>query len=108
VRISPDLDARLKAAAEERGVSVNVLMTAAFEGYLRRLVPSSSCFSATRRIRFAEATMRLCDPATEPGSPDATVVHEWEASVGFYMKLGSPADGSSCSARSGSSTSSRT
>ncbi|HEX8581757.1 MAG TPA: toxin-antitoxin system HicB family antitoxin [Acidimicrobiales bacterium] len=39
LRISPDLDARLKAAARERGVSVNLLMTSALEDYLRRLVP---------------------------------------------------------------------
>lgn len=39
VRISPDLDERLKRAARERGVSVNLLMTSAFEDYLARLVP---------------------------------------------------------------------
>ena len=39
LRISPDLDQRLKAAARERGVSVNLLMNAALEDYLRRLVP---------------------------------------------------------------------
>lgn len=39
VRIAPDLDARLKKAAAERGVSVNVLMTAALEDYLDRLLP---------------------------------------------------------------------
>jgi|EndMetStandDraft_8_1072994.scaffolds.fasta_scaffold1000284_2 predicted HicB family RNase H-like nuclease len=39
VRISPDLDERLKAAARERGVSVNLLMSAALEDYLDRLLP---------------------------------------------------------------------
>lgn len=39
VRISPDLDLRLKAAARERGVSVNLLMNAALDDYLGRLVP---------------------------------------------------------------------
>lgn len=39
VRISPELDLRLKQAASERGVSVNLLMNSALEDYLRRLVP---------------------------------------------------------------------
>ena len=39
VRISPELDHRLKAAARERGVSVNLLMNAALDDYLGRLVP---------------------------------------------------------------------
>lgn len=39
VRISPELDSRLKAAARERGVSVNLLMNAALDEYLSRLVP---------------------------------------------------------------------
>lgn len=39
VRISPELDLRLKTAARERGVSVNLLMNAALDDYLGRLVP---------------------------------------------------------------------
>jgi predicted HicB family RNase H-like nuclease len=39
VRISPDLDEQLKQAARERGVSVNLLMNAAVEEYLKRLLP---------------------------------------------------------------------
>ena len=39
VRISQELDLRLKAAARERGVSVNLLMNAALDDYLGRLVP---------------------------------------------------------------------
>jgi predicted HicB family RNase H-like nuclease len=39
VRISRELDDRLKAAARERGVSVNLLMNAALDDYLGRLVP---------------------------------------------------------------------
>lgn len=39
VRISPELDQRLKMAAHERGVSVNLLMNAALDDYLGRLVP---------------------------------------------------------------------
>ncbi len=39
VRISPELDLRLKAAARERGVSANLLMNAALDDYLGRLVP---------------------------------------------------------------------
>ncbi|MEA2826289.1 MAG: hypothetical protein QOG43_728 [Actinomycetota bacterium] len=39
VRISHDLDSRLKDAAKERGVSVNLLMNAALDDYLGRLVP---------------------------------------------------------------------
>jgi predicted HicB family RNase H-like nuclease len=39
VRISPELDARLKEAARERGVSVNLLVNAAVGEYLERLVP---------------------------------------------------------------------
>ena len=39
VRISPELDLRLKAAARERGVSVNLLINAALDDYLERLVP---------------------------------------------------------------------
>lgn len=39
VRISPELDARLKEAAHERGVSVNLLVNSALDDYLRRLLP---------------------------------------------------------------------
>lgn len=39
IRISPELDARLKQAARERGVSVNLLMNSAVEDYLKRLLP---------------------------------------------------------------------
>jgi predicted HicB family RNase H-like nuclease len=39
VRISPELDLRLKTAARERGVSVNLLANAALDDYLGRLVP---------------------------------------------------------------------
>lgn len=39
LRISADLDERLKAAAEERGVSVNLLMNKALEDYMQRLLP---------------------------------------------------------------------
>jgi hypothetical protein len=45
---------------------------------------------ASRRIRFAEATVRLCAPATEPGDTDATIVHEWDTTVGFYMNWDDP------------------
>ena len=39
VRIGPELDARLKKAARERGLSVNLLMNVALEDYLDRLLP---------------------------------------------------------------------
>jgi predicted transcriptional regulator len=39
VRISADLDHRLKEAARQRGVSANLLMNAALEDYLGRLLP---------------------------------------------------------------------
>lgn len=39
IRIDRDLDARLKAVARERGVSVNVVMTMALEDFLKRLKP---------------------------------------------------------------------
>lgn len=39
VRISPELDMRLKATARERGVSANLLINAALEDYLDRLLP---------------------------------------------------------------------
>lgn len=39
IRISPELDARLKQAARERGVSVNLLMNSAVADYLDRLLP---------------------------------------------------------------------
>ncbi len=39
VRISPDLDRQLKAAARERGISVNLLINTALADYLDRLVP---------------------------------------------------------------------
>jgi predicted HicB family RNase H-like nuclease len=39
VRISSDLDGRLKAAASERGVSVNLLVNSALDDYLHRLLP---------------------------------------------------------------------
>lgn len=47
VRISPDLDLRLKAAAHERGVSVNLLMNAALDDYLGRLVPVEKLLQTT-------------------------------------------------------------
>ncbi|MGI8755647.1 MAG: toxin-antitoxin system HicB family antitoxin [Acidimicrobiales bacterium] len=39
VRISPELDARLKEAARSRDVSVNLLMNIALDDYLDRLLP---------------------------------------------------------------------
>jgi predicted HicB family RNase H-like nuclease len=39
LRISPELDEKLKAVARERQVSVNLLINAAVEDYLDRLVP---------------------------------------------------------------------
>ena len=39
LRVSPELDERLKSVAAERGVSVNVLVNAALNDYLQRLVP---------------------------------------------------------------------
>jgi predicted transcriptional regulator len=39
VRISPDLDKRLKQIARERGVSVNVIVNMALNDYLQRLLP---------------------------------------------------------------------
>jgi hypothetical protein len=39
VRIPPELDQQLKAAAAERGVSVNLLINTALTDYLQRLVP---------------------------------------------------------------------
>ena len=39
VRISHDLDQRLKQVARERGVSVNVIMNMALNDYLQRLLP---------------------------------------------------------------------
>lgn len=47
VRISPDLDLRLKSAARERGVSVNLLMNAALDDYLGRLVPVEKLLQTT-------------------------------------------------------------
>lgn len=37
--MSPDLDERVKTAARERGISANVLINAALEDYLERLLP---------------------------------------------------------------------
>lgn len=39
LRIPADLDQRLKTAARDRGVSVNVLVNAALNDYLERLLP---------------------------------------------------------------------
>lgn len=39
LRISPELDDQLKRAAQERGISVNVLINAAVADYLGRLIP---------------------------------------------------------------------
>lgn len=39
VRISPELDNRLKKAAAERGISVNLLINSALDDYLGRLLP---------------------------------------------------------------------
>ena len=39
LRVSPELDAELKAAAQERGISVNLLVNTALRDYLSRLVP---------------------------------------------------------------------
>jgi predicted HicB family RNase H-like nuclease len=41
LRISAELDARLKAAAKERGLSANLLINLALDDYLDRLVPIS-------------------------------------------------------------------
>jgi predicted HicB family RNase H-like nuclease len=46
LRVSPELDRRLKIAAAERGVSVNVLINAALTDYLQRLVPVEELFKA--------------------------------------------------------------
>jgi len=48
VRISADLDDKLKAAAKERGVSANLLVTAALEEYLERLVPVDQLLRTSR------------------------------------------------------------
>lgn len=34
--------------------------------------------------------MRLCAPETEPGDTDATVVHEWDTTIGLYMNWENP------------------
>ena len=39
VRISAELDELVKAAARERGVSVNLLVNSALQDYLGRLLP---------------------------------------------------------------------
>lgn len=39
LRISQELDLPLKAAARERGVSVNLLINSAVDDYLSRLIP---------------------------------------------------------------------
>ena len=39
VRLEPDLNRRLKEEARARGISVNLLINAALEDYLNRLVP---------------------------------------------------------------------
>ena len=39
LRVSRELDDRLKATAKERGVSANSLINAALEDYLSRLIP---------------------------------------------------------------------
>ena len=39
IRISPELNTRLRAVAKERGVSVNVVINVALVDYLERLIP---------------------------------------------------------------------
>jgi hypothetical protein len=39
LRVSRDLDARLRSAARERGIGANVLVNLALEDYLKRLIP---------------------------------------------------------------------
>jgi predicted HicB family RNase H-like nuclease len=46
LRVPPELDRRLKIAAAERGVSVNVLINAALNDYLQRLVPVEQLLQA--------------------------------------------------------------
>jgi predicted HicB family RNase H-like nuclease len=41
LRIPTELDSRLKAVARERGISANVLINAALNDYLERLLPMS-------------------------------------------------------------------
>jgi len=48
LRIPPSLDDRLKHAARERGISVNLLMNNALEDYLRRLVPVDEVLKTRR------------------------------------------------------------
>ena len=50
VRVSPQLDDRLKAAARERDVSVNLLINAALEDYLERLLPIEQLLKAAERV----------------------------------------------------------
>jgi hypothetical protein len=44
LRISPEMDTRLKNVAHERGVSVNVLVNIALEDFLDRLLPIDQVF----------------------------------------------------------------
>lgn len=39
VRLPPELDQRLKAVAQERGIAVNTIIVAAIGDYLDRLIP---------------------------------------------------------------------
>lgn len=39
LRVSRDLDERLRSAARERGIGANVLVNLALEDYLNRLIP---------------------------------------------------------------------
>lgn len=41
IRLPPDLHDRLKAAAEERDLSMNYLIVKALEDFLPRLIPAS-------------------------------------------------------------------
>jgi predicted HicB family RNase H-like nuclease len=46
LRISPELDVRVRQAARERGLSANVLINYAIEDYLKRLRPVDELLQA--------------------------------------------------------------
>lgn len=45
---------------------------------------------ASRRVRFADVTLRLCSPAASIGDPEPAIVAEWQAQVGFFLDWADP------------------
>ena len=44
----------------------------------------------SRRVRFAEVTLRLCAPEARPGDGSPDIVAEWQSQIGFFLDWSDP------------------